>query len=431
MNFFVKKKEFSLIDKLVLIFVSLIPLCLTISIFIADLLASLTGLLILFTLKKENIEIYKKIKLFIIFFIFFYVIILISFIFSDYKSKSFLPSFFYFRYFLLSLSIYYLLSKFDYLKKIFFFVVLITFSIIVIDSLLQFFLGFNLFGYQSINFESPDHLTYLTSFFNEEKKLGSYVVRFLPLILSLIYLQKKKIHPILELFIILILVFLIYNSSERVALFLSFFILISYFFISNYKKIFLILLIPFIIFLVNSDNNLKNKYFNFTLQQIGFEQVAEKKDYIRYYSKEHEDLTFTGWIIFKNNFLFGSGVKTNYDECNNLKKQLPDIRTKRNNELVCSTHAHNTFIQILSEIGIFGFIMIFVLYIKCAFTYLKLIFKKNKDDIIRSYFFINLSILVNIFPFIPSGSFFNNWMSVVIFYSLGFWLYLSNYKEKI
>ena len=120
MNFFVKKKEFSLIDKLVLIFVSLIPLCLTISIFIADLLASLTGLLILFTLKKENIEIYKKIKLFIIFFIFFYVIILISFIFSDYKSKSFLPSFFYFRYFLLSLSIYYLLSKFDYLKKIFF-----------------------------------------------------------------------------------------------------------------------------------------------------------------------------------------------------------------------------------------------------------------------------------------------------------------------
>ena len=32
----------------------------------------------------------------------------------------------------------------------------------------------------------------------------------------------------------------------------------------------------------------------------------------------------------------------------------------RNNEITCSTHPHNTYLQILSEIGIFGFYDIFL-----------------------------------------------------------------------
>ena len=43
------------------------------------------------------------------------------------------------------------------------------------------------------------------------------------------------------------------------------------------------------------------------------------------------------------------------------------------------------------------------------------------------FIFINLNIIINILPFIPSGSFFNNWMSLIIFFPLGFWLYI---KEK-
>ena len=29
-------------------------------------------------------------------------------------------------------------------------------------------------------------------------------------------------------------------------------------------------------------------------------------------------------------------------------------------------------------------------------------------------------------PLIPSGSFFNNWISLVMFFSLGFWLYVQD-----
>ena len=46
----------------------------------------------------------------------------------------------------------------------------------------------------------------------------------------------------------------------------------------------------------------------------------------RYFSKEHEDLSLTAFIIFKDNYLNGSGIKTFYKACNlyklNEKKKI-------------------------------------------------------------------------------------------------------------
>ena len=39
----------------------------------------------------------------------------------------------------------------------------------------------------------------------------------------------------------------------------------------------------------------------------------------RFFSKEHEDLSLTAYIIFKDNYLNGSGVKTFHDICNLYK----------------------------------------------------------------------------------------------------------------
>ena len=126
-------------------------------------------------------------------------------------------------------------------------------------------------------------------------------------------------------------------------------------------------------------------------------------------------------IIFKTNYLFGSGIKTFYHECSNLKKiDFVKWTTKRNNKLVCSTHPHNTYVQILSEIGIFGFLMVIYIFFKVCLINLKLLFDKKKNDLKKTYFFINLGIILNLMPLIPSGSFFNNWISLMIFFPLGF-----------
>ena len=63
-------------------------------------------------------------------------------------------------------------------------------------------------------------------------------------------------------------------------------------------------------------------------------------------------------------------------------------------------------------------------------TNIKNLFQKKKDHNKIKKLLINLSIIINLFPFIPSGNFFNNWLSLIIFYSLGFWLFINQKNKK-
>ena len=37
-----------------------------------------------------------------------------------------------------------------------------------------------------------------------------------------------------------------------------------------------------------------------------------------------------------------------------------------------------------------------------------------------------MGLIINMFPLIPSGSFFNNWISLIIYFNLGIWFYVKN-----
>ena len=57
--------------------------------------------------------------------------------------------------------------------------------------------------------------------------------------------------------------------------------------------------------------------------------------------------------MFLDNKIFGVGMKNFRNYCSDDKYQV--------SKLSCSTHPHNTYIQILTETGLFGFLFILVL----------------------------------------------------------------------
>ena len=93
----------------------------------------------------------------------------------------------------------------------------------------------------------------------------------------------------------------------------------------------------------------------------------------------------------------------------------------------CNTHPHNYITQFLSETGIFGLTFYLILLSSCFYRILQIIFTK-KTDYYPEYFLL-ISILLSLFPFLPSGNFFNNMNSFMIFWNLPFFIYLKKIRK--
>ena len=94
----------------------------------------------------------------------------------------------------------------------------------------------------------------------------------------------------------------------------------------------------------------------------------------------------------------------------------------------CNTHPHNIHIQFLSELGILGYIFLLVAFLFLLITVFSIFLKyiranklKNKEKFL---FFSLIGLLLSIFPFFPSGNFFNNWLSVIFFFNMACLVFL-------
>ena len=159
-----------------------------------------------------------------------------------------------------------------------------------------------------------------------------------------------------------------------------------------------------------------------------FENYKKKflnKFYI--FSHDHQGHYMLSYKIFKDYPLAGTGIKGFRYLCRN------QIYILDNND-GCSTHPHNIYVQILVSNGLIGFfliIFVFFYIVKEIFLSRKKINYQrefNKDETSKAI--LIASIFVNFWPLIPSGNFFNNWLSMIYFYPIGFYLYFKH-KTKI
>lgn len=399
-----------------------LPLCLIFSSFLSNLIVLTCSIFFLYDSYKHKLYDYYNNIFFKIFLIFFFLINLSAIFNLNIQTLKY--SIGYLRFGIFSTLIFYLLKNDKNFIKNFIYIIFLIYTLLAIDSILQIYSGKNFFLQELQKYHSE--LYYLTSFFGEEKKLGSYFSRMFPLfVMSLILLSEnyksRKINLIFT-FCLLIIYFLTFYTTERIAIFfLQIFLIIILLKIENFfqpKKIFIILiLVSLVIFFIFNPlifEKLKSILYQSGVLHPGFNKDNNviggyNVDQIYIYSKFYHDQILNCLNIFKDNFMLGIGPK-NYKFVTNL-----------------GWHPHNFHAQILAELGMLAytiFLLAFIFFFKESF---KLIMSNNYlNSINQIKLILNSSLFVFFLP-IPNGDFFNSWLNNILYLTVGFYIF---YNEK-
>ena len=246
---------------------------------------------------------------------------------------------------------------------------------------------------------------------------------------------------------ILILIFvlsetLIFLSGDRSAFF---YINFSAFFVILFSKKLLklrliTLLCSFILIVLITFINpsAKERVLDKTLSQMNILNDKNKKDEINIInenSKKDEKIyifsenilkcTYQHIKCFLDHKIFGVGIKNFRNFCKTEKYMK--------NSQSCSTHPHNIYIQLLSETGIIGFIfLLFTLFYFCKHLFMHILLKFRRKYLFNDFEICILSaVAIYLWPIIPTGSVFNNWLNIVMLINLPFLIWSLDRSRKV
>lgn len=407
------KKDYT--EKVIYYLIVLLPITLVSGPFLSDLSVTIITLLFLYISYKKKLFFYYQNKYSKIFGLFFIILIITSFFSLD-PVISFKKVIFFFRFWIFALAVWYILDHNNKLIKHLIISFSLIFIVLIIDGYIQYFFKENIFGW-------PMQGTRLSSLFKDELILGSYLSRLLPIFFALLIIRKfdKKIYKYFLFFLIFVgIETLIFLSGERAAFFFinasSLMLIVT---MENYKKfrIFSIIIsILLIALIINFYPESKERIIDKTIIQSGLENKELELTQKYIFSIEHHNHYIASLKMFKDNKITGVGPRMFRFTCTQKKYNLWEG---------CSTHPHNTYMQLLSETGLIGFTFGLIIFVIIFFSIAKHCFYKffKKRIIFNDYQLCLLSaILISIWPFVPTGGFFNNWLNIIYFFPVGFYL---------
>lgn len=330
-------------------------------------------------------------------------------------------------------------SNFNYEKLSKFYFIILLF--LIADLLFQYIFEFNIFGFKPglYNYHLEIYERY-AGMFNQELVMGAFLSS-IGLFSVFFYFTFNSSKQIILYFILSLLFIGIFLTGERASILsfaiTTFFIL---FFCKEYRKNFIILFIFFLtissIGIYNSEQ-LKLRYIDYPLRVISqnegeSENVWTKTDNFKvnlveiptqFMEKTHWGAHYkTAFKMIETKPINGYGFKQFRIKCRDYEYLFTEkFKLEASVNDGCSTHPHNYVLEILSEQGIIGFIIIFSIII----ISLRKSYNFNKNKI---FWLVTFAILLGyLFPFKPTGSIFSSWFSAIFWFILGF----SFVKKKI
>ena len=394
---FKKHKEFFYLD----LVVYLIPISIILGNLIINAI-SLISILIFFLLILKKKFIYCDYKTYFNFLFVFIALLAINLIFSSNFEVSIISIFGVIRYYLLFLIILFCLNNIEHFKKIFTNIIFYLIVFVLIDILIQHFFLVDIFG----NEVNPSHGRRLSGPFGDEGVAGTFIAKLF--FLSLFYMIeknfiKKFIFPIIILTVITII--LTNERSASIMFFSSALILFVFYRINVlYKLTCFIITILSLVIVFHFNNSLKSHFIDIPTNAF--------KD------NHHKAHFLTAYEIFKDNKFFGSGIKTFRYIC--AEEKYEKINTKFAHKR-CTTHPHNIYLEIISEMGILGLILIILINLYILFFLIINFFKKT--HLRQEILILFCSFFILFWPLQTTGSFFSTWNGIFywIFFSYFFY----------
>ena len=322
-----------------------------------------------------------------------------------------LKSIFFLKYLLLYIVIRSLVEKKNLNLK-FFFISCAFFSLFVcFDIFYQFIFGRDLFGFEPVGRR-------LSGPFGDELIAGGYLQRFsiFSFFLTPLFFKdfsSKYLKFLIPIFFVIFFTALMLSGNRMPFILFVFTIFLIVLFQKQARKYLLSFIIIFsflFIFIYNANYKAKMNFDTFKIQISSMLVLAAKGDFKNKNSPQYlrEFATFYDtWLINK---YIGGGVKNFRYYCHHRPNK------DKNSKFICNMHPHNYYLEILTETGVIGFIVIFLIFLQVLYLsfYKKYIIKSSlsANNIIVPFIFL---FIAEIFPLKSTGSFFTTGNTTYLF----------------
>ena len=399
-----------------LFLISILPISIVVGPSISLLNIFLIIMLFLINLKFDEIKIEKRFLYYLLLILYIYLIFN-SFISIDYKEGIYRNlGFLRFIILFIAINLFFKISKNQFIFLNFWSLIIL---IVVFDSFIEFSFGKNLLGYGD-----GLYVDRIVSFFKDEPIVGAYLLGFNFIIVGYFFekFYKQNLKLKLALFLILfILVGCILVTGERSNGIKAIIGLMIFLFLNNKisTKIKISIFLFSLVFtglIISNSNYLKVRYGQQLFTQLfdnnQRDQFIQNNLYLKLYK--------SGLAVFKDNPIFGVGNK-NYRVIT-----TKNIETKINEDYILNTHPHQIYIELLSEHGLVGTIILLSIFFYLIFKNLKIIIISRNSIQLGCFTYL----IINFLPILPSGSFFNDFSSTLFWINLSI-MYACNKKTNI